>query len=97
MGGEQVIHRAPYAYQIRHGAKVAVDARYRIHGRTVAFQLGDYDHRRPLIIDPTLIYGSYVGGTGDDTARAVAVDASGNIYITGKTASTDLPQAGNTP
>ncbi|MEJ2574759.1 MAG: SBBP repeat-containing protein [Gammaproteobacteria bacterium] len=97
VGGEQVIHRAPYAYQIRHGAKVAVDARYRIHGRTVAFQLGDYDHRRPLIIDPTLIYGSYVGGTGDDTARAVAVDASGNIYITGKTASTDLPQAGNTP
>ena len=96
VGGEQVIHRAPYAYQIHHGSKVAVDARYHIHGRTLAFQLGDYDHARPLIIDPSLIYASYVGGTGNDTARAIAVDAAGNIYITGQTASTDLPQANNT-
>lgn len=94
VGGEQVVHRAPYAYQTLHGATVQVDARYALHGRTVAFELGDYDHSRPLIIDPTLIYASYLGGSGDDEARAVAVDGSGNIYITGQTASTDLPQAG---
>jgi uncharacterized repeat protein (TIGR01451 family) len=95
VGGERVVHRAPYAYQTLDGTRVPVAARYAIEGKTVSFKLGRYDASRPLIIDPALIYASYLGGTGDDEARAVAVDASGNIYITGQTASTDLPYAGN--
>jgi uncharacterized protein (TIGR03437 family) len=38
-----------------------------------------------------LLYGSYFGGTEDETSQAVAVDGDGSVYITGETFSPDLP------
>jgi len=35
--------------------------------------------------------GSYIGGSNGDLATGVALDGSGNIYVSGKTISTDLP------
>ena len=39
----------------------------------------------------TLIYATYLGGNGDDTAYGIAVDSANNAYITGSTASTNFP------
>lgn len=38
-----------------------------------------------------LIYAGFIGGTGEDYGYGVAVDGSGNAYITGKTESSDFP------
>ncbi|MHB0878004.1 MAG: SBBP repeat-containing protein [Anaerolineae bacterium] len=38
-----------------------------------------------------LSYSTYIGGTGNDRAYGVAVDAAGNAYVTGYTASVDFP------
>jgi len=38
-----------------------------------------------------LLYSTYLGGTGGDTATGVAIDSAGNAYITGYTFSTDFP------
>jgi len=43
----------------------------------------------------TLIWATYVGGTGDDSAGAIAVDAAGNVYVAGTTQSTDFPLTAN--
>jgi uncharacterized protein (TIGR03437 family) len=43
----------------------------------------------------SLIYSSYIGGTNQDEAFAIAVDAAGSAYITGQTLSTDFPTAGS--
>ena len=51
--------------------------------RLVSFRVGDYDPTRPLMIDPTLQYSTYFGGTSDELADAITVDASGSAYITG--------------
>jgi Collagen triple helix repeat (20 copies)/Beta-propeller repeat len=56
--------------------------------RQVSFALGRYDRGRPLIIDPVLIYSTFVGGGGTDFGDNMAIDGAGNAYITGSTTST---------
>ncbi len=57
--------------------------------RQYGFRVGDYDKTKPLILDPAvLVYCGYVGGTGyEDQHGGIAVDGSGNAYITGITPS----------
>jgi len=48
-------------------------------------------------IDPTgtvLVYSGFLGGSGSDEGRGIAVDASGKAYVTGRTGSPDFPTAG---
>jgi beta-propeller repeat-containing protein len=82
----------PSIYQEIEGKRVAVDGGYVLLAkRSVGFRVGDYDRGRPLVIDPTLVYSTFFGGTGlSDQGNAVAVDAAGNAYITGQTNSPDL-------
>jgi hypothetical protein len=57
----------------------------------VGFEVAAFDRTKPLIIDPVLVYSTYLGGTGNDYAQAIAVDASGSAYVTGYTYGTDFP------
>jgi hypothetical protein len=57
----------------------------------ISFALGAYDHSQPLIIDPVLSYSTYLGGSAFDDATGIAVDSSGDVYVTGYTTSTDFP------
>jgi hypothetical protein len=94
-GGGALFLRAPVAYQITaDGTRTAVAVRYLDRGAgRLEFALGRYDRRRTLIIDPVLSYSTYLGGNGDDEGRGVAVDRSGNVYVTGLTSSTNFPVA----
>jgi hypothetical protein len=86
---------APEAWQEMDGERVRVGMRFRLdpdHSGDVAefgFGLGDYDHNRPLVLDPAvLVYCGYIGGSYDEQASDVAVDASANAYVIGNTIST---------
>jgi len=82
---------APIIYQEIAGARRFIAGRYVLANREVSFEVAAYDQTRPLIIDPTLVYSTYLGGSGDDLGASIAVDSSNNVYIAGTTSSTNFP------
>src|SRR3984885_3228500 len=90
--GDLRLHR-PVAYQETNGIRQAVDARFVVHENRVSFSLGNYDRSRQLVIDPTVTYSTYLGGSAEDDAIAITADGSSNAYITGKTDSTNFSGA----
>jgi len=88
----ELIEEAPYIYQMINEEQVVVEGGYRLlEDERVGFTLGDYNPTKPLIIDPVLIYSTYLGGSSDDRGNGIAVDASGCAYVTGDTYSGDFP------
>ena len=57
----------------------------------VAFRVAGYDPKRALVIDPLLVYSTYLGGNAYDNGTGIAVDSSGNVYVTGCATSADFP------
>jgi|GEM_PF-1531650 len=90
----EIRQRRPYVYQETGGARQAIAASYVLSGREVSLRLGAYDVSKALIIDPVIVYSSYLGGSGDDVGNAIAIDSFGNAYITGETNSMDFPIVG---
>jgi Beta-propeller repeat len=96
--GNVLLHK-PFAYQEQNGARQPVDARFILKANNqVSFELGNYDHTRDLVIDPSVsyLYSTYLGGSGNDEGYAIAFDGSNNAYVTGQTASANFPGASNT-
>jgi len=98
--GELVLHTAsgdlrvhkPVIYQETGGARKSIKGGYVLKdSQTVGFQVAAYDVAHPLIIDPVLVYSTYLGGSGFDRGLGIAVDARGQAYVTGATSSTDFP------
>lgn len=86
--------RKPVAYQEVNGERRIIEVDYELFSqKSVGFKLGKYDRSKELIIDPVLSYSTYLGGTGTDTACAIAIDKDGNAYIAGETFSNDFPGA----
>ncbi|MGH9768830.1 MAG: SBBP repeat-containing protein [Blastocatellia bacterium] len=109
IGGDLVLHttgglvrqRKPLVYQEVNGVRREIPSRYAIRNpqsairnQEVAFEVGDYDAAKPLIIDPVLVYSTYLGGSGIDEGSSIAVDAAGQVYVAGFTDSLDFPLAG---
>ena len=103
LDGAPLTFRKPVIYQSIAGRKKMIAGRYKLSGSRVQFALGRYDHNRALVIDPVLSYLTYLGGSGTDEigfttysasgnpTQGIAVDQSGNVYVTGYTQSTDFP------
>ncbi|MGA9507478.1 MAG: SBBP repeat-containing protein [Candidatus Sulfotelmatobacter sp.] len=84
--------QAPRVYQSIAGRQQLVDGRFVLRAANrVGFEIGAYDRGRELVIDPTVSYSTYFGGSGSETYPSIAVNGDGFIYLAGSTTSTDLP------
>ena len=90
--GGEVRQRKPVIYQEVAGERKAIDGSYLLkNDDQVGFQVAAYDTTKPLIIDPILVFSTYLGGTNFDQGQGIAVDDAGQIYVTGVTSSLDFP------
>lgn len=81
----------PVSFQ--DGKEIA--SRFVLQGDLLRFRVGNYDRTRTLTIDPARVWGTYYGGSGEDLGWTCATDASGNVYVSGFTNSTNaIAQAG---
>jgi Beta-propeller repeat len=77
-----------------NGVRRDIEGGYVLNGRQqIGFRLGAYDRSQTLVIDPVIAYSTYLGGSMDDGGSAVAVDNTGNVYVTGDTTSANFPTA----
>ena len=88
----------PVAYQTIDGQKKIIPAGYEIRSdNRIRFRLGKYDPHAALVVDPVLVYTATFGGSGiaafdkPDVGTGFTMDAAGNLYVTGNTASPDFP------
>jgi HYDIN/CFA65/VesB family protein/beta-propeller repeat-containing protein len=83
----------PRTYQVIGNAEVEVPSQYVRGKRGVFFRLGRYDAHRTLIIDPVLVYSTFLSGQDGliQRATAIAVDGSRNVYVAGLTDSASFP------
>src|SRR5215471_11129719 len=81
-GGQPILQKRPRVYQ--QGREI--EARYTLHGRAEArIELGAHDRTKALVIDPILIYGTYLGSSGNDQVTAMKMGPKGQLYIAGST------------
>jgi hypothetical protein len=88
---------APKTFQVSSAGKTHVASAFKLLGpATYGFSVGRHDPRKPLVIDPDLVYSTFVGGNDDGSygpegAHGVTVDAAGNAYVAGFTPAPDFP------
>ena len=87
----EFIEERPVAFQWKNGVKAQVPVRFQLDKQGLGFVVGDYDPSLPLVIDPVVRMGSYIGGNDYDEGRGVTLDNDGNMYVTGVTHSQDFP------
>ena len=85
--------RRPVLYQESQGVRQPVDGKFTIAANNdVGFEVGRYDHSRELVIDPVLVYASFLGGSAQQSViNAMTMNAAGEIYVTGITNAVDFP------
>ena len=80
-----ITESSPVAWQMVNGKKKPVDVAFEIKDGTVGFKAGEYDRAQELIIDPTYQWHSFYGSASlHDRGMSIAVDDSGNVYVTGQ-------------
>jgi hypothetical protein len=88
----KLVEAPPVIYQMIDEERVTVEGGYHLLGEgEVVFILDDYVSTEPLIIDPTLVYSTYLGGSSREGGCGITVDDVGNVYLAGATISDDFP------
>ncbi len=98
VAGAQLRHEAPVIYQDSTGGRVLIAGHFVVRDDgSVGFAVGAYDRTRPLVIDPTLAYSSFLGGAGCDSGLAIAVNYLGEAYVAGAINSANFPTTAGAP
>lgn len=94
--GEVLTQQAPVIYQEQNGKRTTIPGHYLLlSDHQVSFEIGAYDKTLPLVIDPSISYSTFLGGSNNDAGEGIAVDSSGAAYIIGLTGEASDPPGPN--
>jgi hypothetical protein len=100
VGEEEIVMQKPRVYQVIQGKRQEIAGRFvrreypqiplglspdMLDIPCYGFEVAAYDSNQPLVIDPVLSFSTLLGGIGSETASAIAVDSSGDVYLAGRT------------
>lgn len=78
-----IVDLKPYVYQLADEGEREILSSYKVHGKEVRIELGNYDKTRPLVIDPVLHFSTYTGSTADNWGTTASFDSYKNAYTAG--------------
>lgn len=81
----------PIAYEAESGEKNILNSSFILKEKVLSIAVEDYSKDKTIVIDPILLYSTYLGGTYFDEANGIAIDDEGNSYITGYTTTNNFP------
>jgi hypothetical protein len=83
----EIIEKAPKTFQ---GNKL-IESSWRLNNNILSFNINEYDHSLPLIIDPVIRnWGTYYGGSGIEYIYGSSTNSSGDVYVTGYSSSSNV-------
>ena len=95
-GWQPLVDGAPFIYQDAPGGRKTIAGKYALmDARTCGYEItGPFDPALPLMIDPELVWSTYLGGNSGDDGKGIAVDGAGNVFVTGFTYSSGWVSGG---
>jgi gliding motility-associated-like protein len=76
----EIVESIPLSYQVGQQGRKMVDVNFRVYGNMVNFELGDYDRSKTLVIDPTVVFCSFTGSSGDNWGFTATYGQDGSLY-----------------
>ncbi len=100
VGGAELRKLPPSAYEMRANQRVPIEIAYVLTNNEISFAVRGRTPGLQMVVDPVLQYATYLGGSklsdfnncGASTeGGSVAIDPTGNSYVTGQTTTLDFP------
>lgn len=79
----ETVEEAPFAYQIISDQRIEITCKFVLKRNVLTFEVGRYNKKYPLIIDPQLIFSTSSGSTADNWGNTACLDSEGNLYSGG--------------
>ncbi len=87
-----IMEYTPKVYQIINGDTINISCEYILRKNIVGYKLSEsYDKNYDLVIDPSLVFSTYTGSTGDNWGFTATFDYNDNVFSGGIVFSTGYP------
>ncbi len=87
----ELVEQVPVSFQSIGEQQRKIPTQFILNGNKIRFKLKSYNHYLPISIDPTVVFGTYVGSAADNFGFAASFDNAGNAYGAGTVYAANFP------